>query len=300
MILITGASGNLGKATVHALLKKGVKPTSLSVLVRDETKVSELKLQGVTVKIGDYDNYESLVEAFKGVDKLFFVSGSDVFNRVKQHENVVKAAKQAGVPYIVYTSFASNDETETSAIAMVAISHLKTEDLIKESGISYTILKNAIYMDMLPMFMGEQVLQTGVIAQPAGNGKSAYASRNDIAEAAANILTSNGHEEETYTLAGERSYSYGDIAGILSEITGNEIKYISLTAEEFGKMLKEAHVPDEYIGLFTAFSVAKSKNEFNTPGTTLAKLLGRKPTTMEDFLKSVYNKQPSNSLETVN
>ena len=300
MILITGASGHLGKATVNALLKKGVKPASLSVLVRDETKVSEIKQQGVTVKIGDYNNYESLVEAFKGIDKLFFVSGSDVFNRVKQHENVVKAAKEAGVPYIVYTSFASNDETATSAIAMVAISHLKTEELIKESGISYTILKNAIYMDMLPMFMGEQVLQTGVIAQPAGNGKSAYASRNDIAEVAANILTSDEHEGEIYTLAGERSYSYGDIAGILTEITGKEIKYISPTAEEFGKMLKEAQVPDEYIGLFTAFSVAKGNNEFNTPGTTLEKLLGRKPTTMEVFLKSVYSKQPSNHLETVN
>lgn len=299
MILITGATGHLGKATINSLLQKGVKPASLAVLVRDENKAAEFKERGVTIKLGDYDNYNSLVNAFKGVDKLFFVSGTDVVNRLRQHKNVVKAAKEAGVRYIVYTSFASNNETEASAIALVAESHLKTENWIKESGISYTILKNAIYMDMLPMFMGEHVLQTGVITQPAGDGKSAYASRNDMAEVAANILTSGGHDGKAYTLAGEKSYSYGDIANILSDITGKEIKYICPTPEEFGKMLKEAGVRDQYIGVFTQFAIAKAKGEFDTPDTTLEKLLGRKPTSIEEYLKSVYSKEPASKLEAI-
>lgn len=278
MILITGASGQLGKATVNSLLKNGVKPTDLAVLMRDENKAPEFKQKELNIKIGDYNNYDSLVKAFKGVDKLFFISGSEVFSRLKQHENVVKAAKEAGVPYILYTSFLSNNETETSAIATLAEDHLKTEKWIKESGIGYTILKNAIYMDMLPVFMGEHVLQSGTIAQPAGNGKSAYASRNDMAEVAAKILTSKGHEGKTYRLAGEKSYSYADVASIMTEVTGKDIKYFSTTTEEFGNMLKAAHVPDPYIGMFTAFSVAKGKGEFDTPGATLEKLLGRKPT----------------------
>ena len=299
MILVTGATGHLGKATVDFLLQKGVTPASIAVLVRDEKKAAEFQKKGVTLTLGDYDNYNSLVNAFKGVDKLFFISASDVFNRSKQHENVVNAAKESGVSHIVYTSFSSTNETESSAIAMVAESHLKTEKWIKESGIGYTILKNGIYMDMLPVFMGDHVLQTGMITQPAGNGKSAYASRNDMAEVASNILTSPGHEGKTYTLAGEKSYSYHDIANILSKVTGKEIKYISPTPEDFGRMLKEAQVPDAYIGLFTAFSVAKAKGEFDTPDATLEKLLGKKTTTLEEYLKDVYSKQPAGHLESM-
>src|SRR5690606_12729824 len=121
-----------------------------------------LKAKGINLKIGDYDNYLSLVEAFKGVDKLLLVSSSDVANRTQQHENAVNAAKEVGVKHILYTSSERKNETETSPIYFLGKSHLETERLIKESGLTYTIFRNNLYLEALPMFFGEQVLETGI------------------------------------------------------------------------------------------------------------------------------------------
>jgi NAD(P)H dehydrogenase (quinone) len=113
MILVTGATGHFGKSTIDFLLKKGISSTNIVALVRDEEKAADLKNKGVVLRIGDYDNYTSLVNAFKGVEKLLFVSGSDIFKRGAQHQNVVTAAKEAGVQHIVYTSFQGKNETES-------------------------------------------------------------------------------------------------------------------------------------------------------------------------------------------
>jgi len=153
MILITGSTGNYGKATIDFLLKKGFSANSISALVRDVTKAEDLKTKGINLKIGDYDNYASLVEAFKGVDKLLLVSGNDVVNRGKQQINAVNAAKEAGVKHIIYTSFVRKNDSETSPIAFIAKSHIETEKQIKASGMAYTILKNNLYLDVLPMFL---------------------------------------------------------------------------------------------------------------------------------------------------
>ena len=289
MILVTGATGNFGAAAIEHLLNKGINPSDIGALVRDEQKASDLKSKGVTIKIGDYNDFDSLVSAFTGVDKLLFVSGSDIAARVPQHENIVKAAKKAGVPYIIYTSFLSTNETETSPIAMVAEAHLKTEQWIKDSGMEYTFLKNNIYLDFIPVFAGEQLLDTGMIYQPAGDGKCAYALRSEMAEVAANILTSEGHYGKAYKMSGEESVSYHDIAKIISEATGKTIHYVSPTPQEFSKTLTEAGVPAEYVGMFTGFSVAKAENEFDLPATDMETLLGRKPTSVQTFLTQVYS-----------
>ncbi|HEV7380441.1 MAG TPA: NmrA family NAD(P)-binding protein [Dyadobacter sp.] len=161
-ILVTGASGFLGKAVVKELIQK-VDATTISVLVRDAAKVEDLKDQGVNIIEADYDNTASLVGAFAGIDKLYFVSSSDVFNRMPQHENVVKAAVEAGVGHIFYTSAQRKSEDGTSPIAIVGDAHWKTDELIKASGLKYTILKHGLYTDILPMFMGDQVIASGTI-----------------------------------------------------------------------------------------------------------------------------------------
>ena len=241
-ILVTGATGQFGKAAIEFLLKKGVNPADISALVRDESRAGGLKAKGVSLVRGDYDSYDSLIAAFAGIEKLLFVSGSDIANRVKQHENVVKAAKEAGVKHVVYTSFQRKNESESSPIALVAEGHIKAESLLKESGLTYTIMKNNIYMDMLPMFLGEQLLETGVAYLPAGDGKVGFALREDMAEAAAIILTGEGHQNREYDITGEEAVSIGEVASIISDVTGKTITYVSPTQEEYIKTLTEAGV----------------------------------------------------------
>ncbi len=284
MILITGATGQLGKATIDFLLKK-IPADKIAVLARDKSKAADLKAKGIDVRIGDYNDYSSLVNAFKGIDKLFFVSGNDVAIRQKQHEAVVRAAKEAGVKHIIYTSFARRNESDTNPLGILATSHIETDKLIKASGIPYTIMLNGLYADVLPMFFGDKVLETGIFL-PAGDGKAAYTTRLDIAEAAANLLTTEGHENKEYKIANTENYSLQDAAAILSDLSGKSVSYTSPTAEVYTDTLSKAGVPMEYIGMFASFSEAIKQGEFKTSTTDLEKLLGRKPVTLKNYFKS--------------
>ena len=286
-ILITGATGQLGKEVADALLKT-VDPSAIAVLARDASKAADLKARGVEIRIGDYSDYTSLVNAFKGIDKLYFVSGSDIPSRVEQHRNVVKAAKEAGVKHVVYTSFQRKNETASSPIAMVAEGHLAAEEALKASGLTYTILKHGLYMDMLPVFMGDKVLESGLIYQPAGEGKTAYVTRRDFAEAGAAVLTGTGHENKVYEAYASKTYSYQDIARILSSLTGKEIAYVSPGTEEFIQTLTGAGVPMEFAGMFAGFAEAIKQGEFEDTSHFLEDVLGRKLTTAEEYLKQVY------------
>jgi NAD(P)H dehydrogenase (quinone) len=285
-ILVTGATGGLGKSVVENLLKT-TSPSDVSVLVRDPAKAADLQAQGVTIKQSDYNDYASLVAAFAGIDKLFLVSGNDVPNRVPQHTNAINAAKEAGVKHVVYTSFQRKTENGSSAAAFIAEAHLITEKLLKESGLTYTILKNALYLEVLPLFMGP-VLETGTIYLPAGEGKVPYASRADIGAAGAAVLTGTGHENQSYEISNNTSYSFHDIAKILSDLSGKTIQYVSPDAEEFGTALAAAGVPAGAIQMTAGFSVAIAHDEFDFPATTLEKLLGRKPESATEFLKAAY------------
>jgi NAD(P)H dehydrogenase (quinone) len=286
-ILVTGATGQLGQAVVNELLNK-INASNISILVRNLAKAEELKAKGVSVIQGDYNDYTSLVAAFRGVDKLYFVSSSDVMNRFAQHQNVVKAAAEAQVGYILYTSAQRKSEDGSSPIALVADAHWKTDNLIKESGLTYTILKNGLYTDILPMFMGDKVIETGTIFLPAGDGKASYASRNDLAAAGAILLTTEGHENKVYEMGGPVAYSFQDIAGMLSELSGKTIQYVSPSAEVFSEQLKSYGLPDETIQGAATFCVAIAQGEFNFPSTDLETILGRKAQTVRDFLKAAY------------
>ena len=288
-ILVTGVTGLLGRIVLDKLLSK-VPASSVKVLVREEAKAAPFKQLGVEVAIGSYDDKTSLVNAFKDVDKLYFVSGSDVAKRSQQHENVVNAAIEAKVGHVVYTSFQRKNETATSPIYFVASSHLLTENLLKSSGLKYTILKHGIYTEMIPIFIGDRVLETGVIFQPAGEGKTAFILRSDLAEAGVEALTGQGHENRSYELTGPAAVSYAEIAAKISAVTGKNVSYVSPTPEVFAAELTKAGVPAEYIGLFAGFSVATKEGEFTDVSTDLEKLIGRKGGSVETFLEQAYGK----------
>jgi NAD(P)H dehydrogenase (quinone) len=285
MILVTGATGNLGAATIQFLLKK-MPAGQISALARDEQKAAGLKQAGVGVRIGDYNDYDSLVRAFAGVDKLLLVSSGDMNDRTAQHVNAINAAKAAGVKHVIYTGVEMRNTT-SSAIQDVMQAHFDTVDYLKNSGLTYTILKNGLYADTLPMFIGPVVPETG-IHLPAGEGRVAYATRTDMAEGAAAVLSSGGHENKEYAIVSDTTYSMKDIAEIFSGLSGKTIAYQDVPAEAYAAGLTSAGVPAEYIGFLSGFTAAIKADEFNLPSGDLARLLGRKPATLKDYLSEAY------------
>lgn len=288
MILVTGATGHFGGATINFLLEKGVEAKRISALVRNKQSVDEFKKKGVKTLIGDYNSYNSLATAFVGVEKLLLVSGSDLMNRTAQHLNVINAAKEAGVKHMIYTSFQRRNESENSPLGIVAQSHIQTEKSLKESGIDYTILKNNLYMDFLPGFIGEKVAETGVIFVSAEDGKVSAVLRSEMAEATANILATDSHIGKEYDFTNTTAVTYHDIAKTVSEAIEKPINYISPSVEEYGKTLASQGVPAEVIGIFSSFAVAQAQGELDKESTDLEKLLGRRPTTVQEFLSKLY------------
>jgi len=206
MILITGATGKFGKAVIDFLLDKGAPLGRIAALVRDRKKAVDLLSKGIIVRIGDYDNYASLVDAFERVDKLLLLSGTDLENRGKQHENAIKAAKEAGVKHILYTSYERKNGTENSPAAFLVQTHNYTGKVIKESGIPYTILRNNVYTDMLPFYLDETVSGADVVF-PAGQTPVAFTLYSDMAEVTANVLMSEGHENKEYFFSNTENVS---------------------------------------------------------------------------------------------
>lgn len=285
MILVTGAAGQLGRATVEFLLNK-VPAAEIAVLARDAEKAAGLKALGVDVRIGDYSDYGSLTKAFSGIDKLLLISGNDVANRGPQQLNAVRAAKESGVKHIIYTSV-DNTKPAGSVIAFVEDSHLETVKAIKESGLRWTMLNNNLYADVIPVFIGDKVLEQGIFF-PAGTGRVPFATRRDMAEAAANVLSSEGHEGKEYAIAGDAQVGFADVAASLSKLSGKDIRYHAPDAKTYAETLAAAGVPPEFTGFTSAFAGAIAAGEFETTKNDLPQLLGRKPESVENFLKAAY------------
>ena len=287
--MVTGATGPLGSAVVDSLLKKTAS-AGVVALVRDPQKATGLTAKGVEVRAGDYGDAAALALAFRGIDTLYFVSGNDIAHRMTQHENVVRAAREAGVRQVVYTSFQRRDETDASPIAFVAQSHLGTERLLKTSGLIYTILQHGIYTDMIPVFAGPQLLETKTLYQPAGDGRTAFAVRTDLAEAGANVLidTTGRYDNKILVLTGAEAVSYAEVAGIISGVTGLSIGYYSPSPEEFTETMTAAGVPAEIIGLVAGFATAMKIGEFDQATGDLEQVLGRPPLTVAQFLRTAF------------
>ncbi|MBC6609895.1 SDR family oxidoreductase [Hymenobacter sp. BT507] len=286
MIAITGATGHLGRATLNALLSK-VPANQLIALVRDPQKATDLSDQGVQVRQGNYNDPATLQAAFQGAEKVLLISGDDLENRLQQHKNVIDAAKKAGVRHVLYTSV-TNPSADSHFGA--SPSHVATEAYLKESGLTYTMLRNTLYLDILPMMIGENALPSGQLYAAAGEGKVSYALRQDLAEATAAILATPGHDNQTYDLAPAPAYSFQDVAATLSEVAGQPVQYVPISPEALAAGMREHHVPEPVVMMMVGLSKAMAADEFNLSSPTLEQLLGRRPTDLKTFLTGVYGK----------
>jgi len=285
MILVTVATGQLGQIVIEKLSEK-IPTNQIAALVRDASKADHLIAKGVNVRVGDYQNGESLLAAFQGIDKLLFISSNDFNDRLGQHKNAIDAAVKAGVKHVFYTGVTMNN-INSSPLKPLLEEHYLTEAYIKASGLSYTFLQNSLYAEVIPMFLGENVIETGVFF-PAGEGKVAFALREDLGEATANILVSEGHINQTYNLTGSEVISFAEVAAILSELSEKAVSYINPEREVFEGTLKQFGLPEPIIQMSVMFAAGIKNNDFNKTYDSLERFLGRKPTNIRTYLKAVY------------
>ena len=288
-ILITGATGNLGGLVIDALLTK-IEANQIAGLVRDPNKAEALQAKGVDIREGNYDDEGSLEKAFQGIEKIYFISGSDLDKRVAQHKNIVAAAEKAGVKHVIYTSFGRKNESENSPIYPVAKGHLAAENALKNAPLDVTILKHNLYMEVIPMFAGDNLLESKTLFLPAEDGKTGFMARKDMANLAAEILTAKGHENKTYEVSGNKAYSFSEIATLISEVSGTEINYVSPNADEFTETLKSYGVPQPAIDMTLMFAKGIAQGEFNETASIYKDLTGNEPTSLKEFLKELYGK----------
>lgn len=283
-ILVTGVTGMVGKATVRHLLKKGVPASQIIGLSRKKEEIEDLAAQGIEVRFGDYFDYNSLLLAFEGIDKVMLTSSVAFTDRFTQHYNAITAARQAGVKHVVYMSIMRR-EGSGRIMPEITESDLFTEQVLKSSGLDYTILYHPPFMDVLSFNYGSNPYENG-IKVPANNGKMAPSLRDELAEAHAEILSTPGHENKTYSLGGSDSISFSDIAKILAEIKGQPVPFTTITAEEYIDTLVAQGFPRNAAEFVTSWVVAMEEGEFEYQSGDMERLLGRKTKTFRAYIES--------------
>jgi len=279
-LLVTGASGKLGKLVLKELLAAGV--DNIIATTRTPESLTDFAAQGVDVRRADFKDPSTLADAFKDGTRLLLISTADVGTRVPQHGAAIEAAKAAGVQHVIYTSWPEPQHS----VAGVSPDHAATEALILESGLKYTFLGNYSYSELL-MFSLPKALEGGKLFGAAGEGQAAYVTRQDCAYAAAGVLKNAGqHEDKRYRISGPAAYSRAEIASLASEITGKPLTYVDLPAEDFQKALTGAGMPEGFAKLFVSFELAIKNGELAPITQDVLELSGHAPVSLQSFLQS--------------
>jgi NAD(P)H dehydrogenase (quinone) len=239
-IVVTGASGNYGRAFTDALIAKG-RAQDLILITRTPAKLTDRVAQGCEVRYGDFDKPETLAAAVTGADKMLLISGTRVGARVVQHKAAIDAAAKAGVKRIAYTSFIGIDDPANPA--EVRHDHIETERLIRASGMAWTMLRDAHYADAMILMAGPGVMQSGQWISNAVSGLEAMVWRDDCVAAAVAVMTSDGHEGQTYNITGPELQTFEEVTVILSEVTGKSISYVSVDDDQQYAMFDAMGIP---------------------------------------------------------
>ncbi|MCY1511340.1 Quinone oxidoreductase 2 [compost metagenome] len=283
-LLVTGATGQLGKLVLDQLLGSGVEPARIIATSRDTAKLADYTAKGVQARVADFDDPASLDKAFAGADRILIIS-TDALDqpgkRLKQHLAAVAAAEKAGAKHILYTSMPS---PETSVIPF-APDHLGTENAIKATGIPYTILRNGWYMENLFMAL-PHALETGQWYSSSGEGRLAHIARADAAKAAAAALASAVNESRTYTLTGGELRSTDEIAALVAKATGKRLDVVHISDEALAGGLKGAGLPDFLIPIVVSFDANTREGHINIVTNDVTSLTGATPVKLGAFLEA--------------
>lgn len=277
--LITGATGNLGRLVIQSLLERGAEPDSIVAGARDLSKASDLGVRSVRV---DYTDPASLAAALDDVDSVLLISGSEVGQRAAQHQAVIDAAKAAGVTKFVYTSAPK----ATTSDLVLAPEHKATEEAIAAAGLPAVILRNNWYTENYAADVARSA-ETGVLAAGAGDGRVASASRKDFAEAAAVVLLEDGHIGQVYELGGDVAWTYDDLAAAIGEVSGRDVDYRRLTADEQLAALQSAGLDEGTAGFVVALDAGIAAGALADTDGTLARLIGRPTTPLVEGLRAI-------------
>jgi NAD(P)H dehydrogenase (quinone) len=280
-IVVTGATGQLGHHVIEALLERNVPGGEIVATGRSVDKLADFARQGVRAQAMDYSDPASVAAALRGAQRVLLISGSEVGQRVEQHRTVIEAAKAEGVELLAYTSIANADTTGMK----LADEHKATEDILRESGVPFVLLRNGWYLenytDQLP-----GTLAQGAIAGSAGDGKVSGAARADYAHAAAVVLVADGQAGKVYELGGDDAFTMADLAAEITAATGKDITYNNLPAEDYAGLLKGVGVPEAFAEILADSDLGIARGDLLVSTGDLRKLIGRPATSLADAVRS--------------
>jgi NAD(P)H dehydrogenase (quinone) len=280
-ILVTGASGGLGRQVVEFLLDR-VPAGRVAALARNPESLADLTGRGVSVRTGDYFDPAGLERAFRDVEKLLLVSAMAFTDAKTAHRNVISAARTAGVRHLHYTAIQRHPGS-AAVIPQVTDWDEDAEKALAGSGLDVTVLRNSQYLDSFDDLIGE-IAPDRVIRVPAGHTPMALATRRDMAEATAAVLATDGQAGRDYTLAGSRAFTLPDVAAVLSEITGERVTYQDTPVEEYAATRIEAGMPEPWAWFTASWFQAAADGAF-TPAGDIEHLTGRPSTPLREFLR---------------
>ncbi len=280
MIVVTGATGHLGRLVIERLLEK-LPPSEIAALARDPERAKDLTARGITIHQANYSQPESLASIFKPGDKVLLISSSEVGQRIPQHKAVIDAAKSAGASLLAYTSLLHADTTPLA----LSPEHKATEEYLLASGIPYVLLRNGWYFENHTASLGA-ALAHGVILGAAGNGRFAAAARADYAAAAATVLTNPGHENKIYELGGDAPYTLAELAAEVSRQSGKQVVYQNLSEPEYAKALTGFGLPAPLAEILADADAWAAKGELDDTSHDLSTLISRQTAPLSEAVKS--------------
>lgn len=292
-IAITGASGPFGSGVTRQLVERfGIEPRDLILVSRDPGRLREWAARGADTRAGNFDDYDGLVQSLRGADKLLMISTNRVGQREPQHRNAVLAAKAAGVRHVAYTSFVG-----APGIASIAIAdHRFTEDLLRRSGMAWTILRNSQYAEAMRDAAGPAAIRSGIWISSSGGGRIAMVSREDCIAAAAAVMAGSGHENRVYSITGPELITYEELTQLFAELSGRPIEYRAVDDAAMYAFFDSLGVPrsakDDYVvsGFgwcsddMVSFEVTIRQGGFAVISDDVRNLTGRAPESVRSFL----------------